>query len=222
MPSIFWARLRTSSIDFATFTPPPLPRPPAWICAFTTHTEPPSFCAAATASSTDMAGSPRGVTTPYLRKICLPWYSWMFISGGTAQDAARDSNSVVIALCGGLDLVLARVPLRVIAPDRGRVRRERMAAIDLERLLVRVLQPLPRHRLERCRRQHSRHFGAVGAAAHAAQQLVDSRVIARTNRKADELAVRGFDPVAVIHVRHRVHGRGGIDDGERAIHRDAK
>jgi hypothetical protein len=25
----------TSSIVFASFTPPPLPRPPAWICAFT-------------------------------------------------------------------------------------------------------------------------------------------------------------------------------------------
>jgi hypothetical protein len=79
MPSIFCAKLRTSSMDFATFTPPPLPRPPAWICAFTTQTLPPSFCATATASSADNAGSPRGVTTPYLRKICLPWYSWMFM-----------------------------------------------------------------------------------------------------------------------------------------------
>src|SRR6476659_9839722 len=51
--------LRTSSIDLTTLTPPALPRPPAWICAFTTQTGPPSFCAPLTASSTLMAGSPR-------------------------------------------------------------------------------------------------------------------------------------------------------------------
>jgi hypothetical protein len=56
-------------------TPPPLPRPPAWICAFTTQTLPPSFFAASTASSTVKAGKPRGVGTPYLRKTSLPWYS---------------------------------------------------------------------------------------------------------------------------------------------------
>ena len=37
---------RTSSSDFATLTPPPLPRPPAWICALTTQTVPPSYFAA--------------------------------------------------------------------------------------------------------------------------------------------------------------------------------
>ena len=30
----------TSSMDLTTLTPPPLPRPPAWICAFTTQTGP--------------------------------------------------------------------------------------------------------------------------------------------------------------------------------------
>ena len=33
----------------------PLPRPPAWICALTTHSGPGSFCAASTASSTLIA-----------------------------------------------------------------------------------------------------------------------------------------------------------------------
>ena len=33
----------TPSTLLVTFTPPPLPRPPAWICALTTHTGPPSF-----------------------------------------------------------------------------------------------------------------------------------------------------------------------------------
>ena len=79
MPRICFARARTSSSDLATFTPPPLPRPPAWICAFTTQTLPPSFFAAASASSTLKQANPRGVGTPYLRKISLPWYSWIFM-----------------------------------------------------------------------------------------------------------------------------------------------
>ena len=38
-------RFFTSSMDFTTLTPPALPRPPAWICAFTTQTGPPSSLA---------------------------------------------------------------------------------------------------------------------------------------------------------------------------------
>src|SRR5882762_5599415 len=79
MPRILPAHSRTSSADFATFTPPPLPRPPAWICAFTTHTLPPSSRVAATASSTEKQGTPCGVATPYLRRISLAWYSWIFM-----------------------------------------------------------------------------------------------------------------------------------------------
>src|ERR1700680_2876236 len=61
MPRILPARSRTSARDFATLTPPPLPRPPAWICALTTQTDPSSVSAAFTASSTENAGMPRGV-----------------------------------------------------------------------------------------------------------------------------------------------------------------
>src|SRR3954465_14036477 len=81
MPNMEEENLRTSSSDFTTFTPPPLPRPPAWICAFTTQTLPPSFFAASTASSTLKHGIPRGVGTPCLRRISLAWYSWIFIVG---------------------------------------------------------------------------------------------------------------------------------------------
>jgi hypothetical protein len=60
----------------ATLTPPPLPRPPAWICAFTTTTSVPACCCtlgiAASASSTDVAGIPIGTGTPYFRNSCLP------------------------------------------------------------------------------------------------------------------------------------------------------
>ena len=42
----------------------PLPRPPAWICAFTTQSGPGSFFAASTASSTVIAAWPAGTGTP--------------------------------------------------------------------------------------------------------------------------------------------------------------
>ena len=51
MPSIAFAIASHSARLFASFTPPPLPRPPAWIWAFTT-TGKPRPLAASTASST--------------------------------------------------------------------------------------------------------------------------------------------------------------------------
>ena len=75
LPSICSANVFTSSIDLARRTPPlspasgslnlPLPRPPAWICAFTTQTGPGSACAAFTASSAVKAGAPCATGTPY-------------------------------------------------------------------------------------------------------------------------------------------------------------
>ena len=64
IPRIFAAESLTSASDFATLTPPPLPRPPAWIWALTTQTGPPSDSAAFTASSTLKQGIPRGTGTP--------------------------------------------------------------------------------------------------------------------------------------------------------------
>ena len=51
IPRIFEASCAASSAERASFTPPPLPRPPAWICAFTTTTGVPSFWATLRASS---------------------------------------------------------------------------------------------------------------------------------------------------------------------------
>src|SRR5882672_5775859 len=79
MPRIAVAWARTSSSERATLTPPPLPRPPAWICALTTQTEPPSVRAASTASCTVEQAVPRGTGTPKRRRMSLPWYSWIFI-----------------------------------------------------------------------------------------------------------------------------------------------
>src|SRR5260221_251972 len=68
MPRMRLASFSTSSIDLTTLTPPPLPRPPAWICAFTTQTGPGRDLAAATASSTVKAGLPFGTGLPNPRK----------------------------------------------------------------------------------------------------------------------------------------------------------
>src|SRR6478609_5667937 len=80
----------TSSIDFTTLTPPALPRPPAWICAFTTHTGPGSCCAACTASLAVNAGIPFGTGTPNSLSTALAWYSWMFMGPLSLAEIGRD------------------------------------------------------------------------------------------------------------------------------------
>src|SRR4029077_18986069 len=72
------ANAAASAGEGTTFTPPALPRPPAWICAFTT-TVPPSSRAPPAASSGVRATPPCRTGTPYLRRISFAWNSWMFI-----------------------------------------------------------------------------------------------------------------------------------------------
>ncbi len=60
MPS---AASKAASALWATFTPPALPRPPVFTCAFTT-TVPPSFSAAARTSSAVSATIPGRTGTP--------------------------------------------------------------------------------------------------------------------------------------------------------------
>src|ERR1700675_487296 len=82
MPSILSAMSPASLADLAIFTPPPLPRPPAWICALTTTPVAPALknsFAAESASSREVAIVPRGTVTPYFLRIPFPWYSWIFI-----------------------------------------------------------------------------------------------------------------------------------------------
>jgi hypothetical protein len=59
---------------FATFTPPALPRPPVLTCALTTTT-PPSFSAAAFASSGVSAMMPGSTGTSYFSNRSRAWYS---------------------------------------------------------------------------------------------------------------------------------------------------
>src|SRR5690606_332628 len=60
----------------------PLPRPPAWICAFSTTTGFPLSSTmgrtASTASSTVCATCPMGTAIPRRCINCLAWYSWIF------------------------------------------------------------------------------------------------------------------------------------------------
>src|SRR4029079_5915466 len=85
IPRIFCAVSRAAAAPFTTFTPPPLPRPPAWICALTTtnslSVSAISAFAAASASSGLNAGRPLGTGTPSFLRISFAWYSWIFTSG---------------------------------------------------------------------------------------------------------------------------------------------
>src|SRR5262245_23230561 len=63
----------------ASFTPPALPRPPAWIWALTTAL-PPNPWATRAASSGVVATPPLGTATPKREKTCLAWNSWIFIA----------------------------------------------------------------------------------------------------------------------------------------------
>src|SRR5205085_6912837 len=82
IPRIFWAVSRAAAAPLTTLTPPPFPRPPAWICALTTtnslSVSAISAFAAASASSMLNACCPFGIGTPNFLRISLAWYSWIF------------------------------------------------------------------------------------------------------------------------------------------------
>ena len=77
IPSMSPAIRSASAASAATLTPPPLPRPPAWICALTT-TRPPRRRATAPASRAENTASPRGTATPCPASSAFAWYSWIF------------------------------------------------------------------------------------------------------------------------------------------------
>src|SRR5271169_5423786 len=103
IPRILRARASASSGLFASLTPPPLPRPPAWICALTTA-RPPNSLAIRPASSGESVTWPRGVATPNPRRISLAWYSCIFMATGkgirrkTARSMMKLPHLLVFAL----------------------------------------------------------------------------------------------------------------------------
>src|SRR6185437_7845631 len=121
-----------------------------------------------------------------------------------------------------LDRLGAAIPRRVVAPDHGRGRGERMAAVELERLLRRILDLLARHGLEGAGRERRGELAEMRAALHGAEELPDLLVIARPDREPHELAVGRRDPAAVVRIRHGVHPRLGIHDHEVAVDGEAQ
>src|SRR5487761_2133372 len=183
--------------------PPPLPRPPAWICAFTTLTGPPSCCAAFTASSTENAGMPRGTGTPNLRNSSLPWYSWIFTcSPGSSSGAA--------------------IPLRIKATHGFGGRLERMAAVELERLVGALVLALPQagERLDGGGRQVAEHLGQMRAAVHMPHRVVQALAESADQVGADERAVGRTDAVAGARIGHAIRVRFDVANLVRAVDRD--
>src|SRR3954471_2673255 len=79
IPRMSAARSAASCGSCASLTPPALPRPPVFTCAFTTTTEsgepPPSFSAAARASSGVVATCASSTGTPCAANRSRAWYS---------------------------------------------------------------------------------------------------------------------------------------------------
>src|ERR1043165_1668498 len=108
--SIRSALLRASSADFTRTTPRccacslnvPLPRPPAWICDFTTATAPSSLVNASAACSGVSATNPLLTGMPYLRKTSFAWNSWRF-TGAFSLPRRRGLNAALHA--GRRDLI---------------------------------------------------------------------------------------------------------------------
>src|SRR6476620_797446 len=87
-----------SSTPLASLTPPPFPRPPAWICALTTTVPPPRRLAISAASAGVKATSPRGTGTPWRPRMDLAWYSWIFTGlVRWENDGASRQRIVVVA-----------------------------------------------------------------------------------------------------------------------------
>src|SRR3989337_2540590 len=112
-----------SPIDEAILTPPALPRPPAWTCAFTTQREPPMSSATRGAARSEYTTSPGGTGMPDARRRSLAWYSWMF---------TRVSSSPGSDLLGLGGQVLRHADRRRV--DQATVERHRALAL-LGRLL---------------------------------------------------------------------------------------
>ncbi len=106
------------------------------------------------------------------------------------------------------------VPFRVIALHRLAVRVERVAAVELERLVAAILvvAHLAREGLQRDRRKMREQLGDVAAAVHAGETLLERLAKSVHEIEPGERAVVGRDPVAEAGVGHRIDRRRGGDD----------
>src|SRR5690348_4310815 len=233
MPRILPASSRTSSMDLATFTPPPLPRPPAWICALTTQTLPPIVSAALTASSTENAGMPRGVGMPKRRKISFPWYSWIFTRGLACCHSGEGRDPIFLASAStdkigprpspgrrphaprpspgrraheSPDSCRASIPLGIVASHGVARRLQSVTAVELERLALAGLDLAPQagEHLDRRGRGVHEQLGDMTAASDPAHHVAQRLAKTVQQARADELAVRRLDAVAGALVGHEI------------------
>src|SRR6266852_2190720 len=103
MPIMSPARRWAWSGDLANLTPPPFPRPPEWICAFTTTRFPPRRRAMSPASAALKATSPRGTGTPCRARMALAWYSWMFMTANSHSLHFYNLHQLFHRRCGFLE-----------------------------------------------------------------------------------------------------------------------
>ena len=173
MPRIWPASVFTSSTERASLTPPPLPRPPAWICAFTTHTGPPSVFAACTASSTEKHGTAARRRHAELAEQLL---------GLVLVDLHAFLPERTAVAC-------APIPAWVVAPHGLAPRVERVAVVELERLraVVLVVAASPASAWIAAVGNCDEDLGEMGAAGDVAEAFLHALPEAAREVEADEL-----------------------------------
>ncbi len=180
-------------------TPPPLPRPPAWIWALTTQTGPPSERAAVDRLVDGERGNP---------------------ARGRQAEAAEDFLALILVdLHGFSPFIPVAIPLRIILPDGIRRGRERVTVVELERLALAFVFALQaRESLDRGRRERAEHFGQVRATLHAPHRFVQTLAKAVDQVRADERSIGRLDAIAGARIGHpvrshfdRVHGKSAVD-----------
>src|SRR3954468_17755292 len=111
--------------------------------------------------------------------------------GTRAASARRTSGRFPSPGIRGSSRRFTSIPFWIPDADRFRARLQRVALVELERLraVVLLFLHLAGERLDRGGRHAGEHLGEMGAAAHAAEQLV--RLLPETPREvqADQLPV---------------------------------
>src|SRR5690349_7288277 len=129
----------------------------------------------------------RGTAMPKRRNSSLPWYSWIFKA--TPGCASRGAS----------------IPARIVTAHGLTARFERLAAIELKRLVdAMILARESCERLHRGRRQRAQHLGDKRAAAHMAHGVVQALAKSALQVGADQPAVLGSDDTAAARVRYTV------------------
>ena len=202
-------RVSHSSIERASLTPPPLPRPPAWICALTTQTGPPSVLRGLDRLvDGERRDAPRHghaeLREDFLALVLVDLHVAILIRRASFARIANAFARPRIRPRRGTTWGSTRARCRSSSRARGSGRAGK-ACPGL------VLAAQSRERLHGGSRQVAEQLGEMRAAVHAAQRVVQSLAKSIDEVGADELAVIGTDLVAGAGVRHAL---GAHLDGE--------